>query len=81
MSIKEFVSNVENYEEYKRKFLSWNEKDKYTFRTKGKEFKKSMHRIPVHNHEWKDWSKNPRNKVKMEENDNISNKDSESSSD
>jgi len=77
------VSNVENYEEYKRKFPSSNQKGKSNrsnFR-KGRNYKKNMYRITEHNHEWKDCPRNPYNKVKKEENNNISDESSVSSSD
>jgi len=90
VSIKEFVKNIENYEEYERKFPS--EKGNHNssnFRSNGNQYKndgdshykKNMCRIPGHNHEWKDCFKNPNNKIKKEENNNISDESSESSSD
>ena len=46
VSIKEFVNNVENYEEYERKFPSIKGRSNANnFRGKGSQYKKNMCRI------------------------------------
>ena len=83
-TIKEFTSNVENFEEYERKFHANNDnrnRNNYKGNFRKHQNKKNMCRIPGHDHEWKDCPKNRYNTVKKEENNNISDDSSDSSSD